>query len=298
MGILVTGASGFLGIRLIRNLILEYEVTAISRHPMPKEFLKHSNLNWVQKDLMRDVFYLKDFPNICSIIHLAGATLGAGKDENKFLCSNEQTLVRVLQVFSEKVEKIIFASSQVVYGNACHTRVTENFPLVTPSSAYACSKINSENWLRWFSNRYSHLQSIALRLCGFIDGGGIVDYIIDKAQNNEAIELFDNGKICRDYLPSSDAINAIVSAHNVKLSAGFLPVNVGSGQIISAYKIAQIICKQIESQSVISLLPDPAPQGHFVFSIERAQKLFYFQPSNLVEAIRDYVQLRSEKRHV
>ena len=54
------------------------------------------------------------------------------------------------------------------------------------------------------------IQCISLRFSGFIDGGGLIDYLIKKALLNEEICLFGNGKIVRDYLPSSKAIESIL----------------------------------------------------------------------------------------
>jgi nucleoside-diphosphate-sugar epimerase len=296
VAILVAGASGFLGRRLVERLSVGgYEVLAFARRQVPDEFRTLPGVRWLTRDIARDGVDLAELPqHIDTVLHLAGATLGAGKDESMFLSANEQTTVRLCQALADRTEHFIFASSQVVYGNPCHLAVSEDFPLRPDSSAYACSKLNSENWLRWFHKRYGG-QYLSLRLCGFIEGGGIVDYLIDRGLSGEIIELFANGTVRRDYLHVEKAIDVMVSALNYKGSRDFLPVNIGSGQAISAQELATLVCSELQSPSLIHLLDSPSPQGDFVFNIDLASRLFDFRPGSLAEAVRSYTRLRKDK---
>jgi nucleoside-diphosphate-sugar epimerase len=226
-----------------------------------------------------------------AVVHLAGATLGAGEDEALFLRANEQTTVRLFQAVSCHTDRFIFASSQVVYGDAKHLSVTEEFPLQPESSAYACSKINGENWLRWFQRRHGG-HYLALRLCGFVDGGGIVDYLIDRALAGQTMELYSEGRVRRDYLPSENAIDVFVAALNFKGEPDFLPVNVGSGQAVTAHELAELVCAEIQGTGRVELRDTPSPQGDFVFCIDRAKQLFGFQPGSLREAVRRHARNR------
>jgi nucleoside-diphosphate-sugar epimerase len=269
-------------------------VLALTRRQVPDELHKLPGVRWMANDIARDGLDVAALPQIDAVLHLAGATLGAGKDEAMFLNANEQTTVRLCQALADRTNRFIFTSSQVVYGDACHLAVSEDFPLQPEASAYACSKLNSENWLRWFQKRHGG-RYLALRLCGFIEGGGIVDYMIDRALSGEAIELFANGVVRRDYLPAEEAIDALVSALDYQGSEGFLPVNIGSGQAVSAQELATLICGELRSPSPIRLLDSPSPQGDFVFNIDKAGRLFDFQPRDLADAIRSYARQRQEK---
>ncbi len=295
MAFLVSGASGFLGSRLVDRLAADdRDVIAVSRHPAPEVFRSHPRIRWLVKDLALDKLDLGELSNIEAVVHLAGATLGAGKDESLFLQANEQTTIRLCQVLADHTDHFVFASSQVVYGDARHLCVTEDFPLRSDSSAYACSKLNSENWLRWFQKRRGGT-CLALRFCGFIDGGGIVDYLIDRALAGQPIELYSQGAVCRDYLPVDEGVDVLISALNHRGAGGFTPVNIGSGQAVSAHELARLICAELESASRIELRDTPSPQGDFVFCIERARELFGFRPSGLSEAVRLYARKRLEQ---
>ncbi len=295
MTILVAGGNGFLGRRLVERLSFDgYKVIALTRGKVPVELQNLPGVRWLTIDIALDGLDVGSFPHIDAVIHLAGATLGAGKDELMFLRDNEQTTVCLCQALAERTDRFIFASSQVVYGNPCHLAVTEDFPLLPDSSAYACSKLNSENWLRWFQKRHGG-QFLSLRLCGFIEGGGIVDYLIDRGLSGETIELFAKGEVRRDYLPVEKAMDVMISALNYKGPADFLPVNVGSGQAISAQELATLICTELQSPSQIRLKGSPSPQGDFVFNIDLATKLFDFCPGSLAEAVRSYTRYRKDK---
>lgn len=289
MAVLVTGAAGFLGSKLVERLASTgHEVRAIGRCPVPDQFVSSKSVVWIEKDIAQDGLDPDEIFGIDTVFHLAGATLGAGQDELHFLRTNEATSVRLLQSCAKYVKKFIIASSQVVYGDANHTAVTEDFPLQGVGSAYACSKLNCENWLRWFQKKYGGLY-VALRLSGFVEGGGAIDYIIDRALRNEPIELFSRGAVRRDYLPVEKGIEAFLAASRYEGAADFMPFNIGSGQAISSFELAKLICVEAGSSSEIILSSRPAPQEDFVFDIRKATQCLGFNPGDLPEAVRAYL---------
>lgn len=289
MNVLVTGAAGFLGSRLVERLVADgCRVTAIGRCPVPDQFVANKNVEWIERDIAQDGLGHEEIAGVDAIFHLAGATLGAGQDEWRFLIANEATTVRLLQACAKHIKKVIFASSQVVYGDANHTAVTEDFPVQSVGSAYACSKLNSENWLKWFHKKYSG-EYVSLRLCGFIEGGGAIDYMIDRALRNEPIELFSHGKVQRDYLPTEKGIEAFLAAFHYKGEPRFDTFNIGSGQAIASYDLAKLICSEANSSSEIVLSSRPAPQGNFVFDIRKAAQYLDFNPGELSAAVRSYL---------
>lgn len=295
MTILVTGALGFIGSRLITRLANEgREVIALVRRlPESTSFLAtHPHIQFILCDMTQDRINLSAFSSLEVVVHLAGATLGAGTDAGLFLETNELTTVALLKQLSNYCSRFIFASSQVVYGDTKHLAVTEDFPLQPYSSAYACSKVNCENWIRLFQGCHGG-SYVILRFCGFIDGGGIVDYLIDRALANEKIELFARGVIRRDYLSSYDGVDVLCAAIDHDLGEGFLPINIGSGQILSSLELAHIVRSELGSTSMIELKDDPSPQGDFVFNICKARELLGFQPRDLQMAVRSHARSRA-----
>lgn len=294
MAIIVTGASGFLGKKLLKRLItIGKKVVAIDLSQPKNDFYSHPNIQWVLCDMVKDSIDLESLGHIEAVIHLAGATLGAGKNEHLFLTINETTTVKLMQALDKRCNKFILASSQVVYGDIDSLSVSENFPVSANHSAYACSKLNTENWMRWFHSKNGG-SYIFLRFCGFIDGKGIVDYIIDQAIENQPIDLLSKGEVSRDYLPSENGIDAIMKTLKYDLGDGVLEINIGSGQSISSKELASIICSEINSTSEINLLEEPAPQSNFVHAIGLAKELLDFRPNNLIDSVKDYAKERKK----
>ena len=290
MTILVTGASGFLGKKLITELSnVRERVIAIYRSELDTNLVNLPNIQWIKSDLSSSDNILNSLEKIDTVVHLAGATLGAGTKEDIFFESNEISTFNLLNQLSEQCSNFIYASSQVVYGDICNLKIKENFSTDISKSAYACSKVNCENWLKWFQKK-SKGNYISLRFCGFIDGGGLIDYIIKNAIEHNKIELFSKGLIVRDYIPSKDGINAIINAiKNINnFENKYLPINIGSGQLLSALDIADLIIKTLDSKSKIVLLDQDGPQGDFGLDIFKAQEILNFIPSNLEDEISKY----------
>lgn len=289
---LVTGAGGFLGRRLAQRLLADgHIVRGVDHVSVPPSLAGHSGLSWIRRDLAREELSTDEIEKVDTVFHLAGATLGAGQDELLFCIANEATTIGLLKACSGKVGKIVHASSQVVYGNVDNLSISEDFPLDGYDSAYACSKLNAENWLRWFQYKDGGA-CVVLRFCGFIEGGGIIDYMIDQALHDKAIELFSNGKICRDYLAVDKGIDALVAASRYQGGGRFNTLNIGSGQAITTLELANMVCAVTGSSSTITTLDKPATRANFVFNVKKAREELGFEPGVLVDTVRSYIQDR------
>jgi UDP-glucose 4-epimerase len=201
-------------------------------------------------------------------------------------------MVGLLRFAADRCSRFVIASSQAVYGDPGSRSVDEDFALDPGDSAYGCSKVNAENWARSFQIRHGGCY-LALRLCGFVDGGGLVDYVVDRALKGSPVELFAKGAVCRDYLPSAEGVDALLAATRCPAPEGFMPLNVGSGQALSARQVAEIAIGALGSRSEITLLAQPAPQRDMVFSVERARRVLGFAPGDLAEGVRAHALARA-----
>jgi UDP-glucose 4-epimerase len=290
MRILITGASGFLGRRLLVSLTNKgHSIIAITRRQPTHELKDFPGIEWIICDLAYDKIDISSVDHIDVVIHLAGSY--QSDDESDYFINNEQATFRLLQVVAKRVNRFIFASSQVVYGSPNCLHVDENYLLSPENSSYAASKINCENWMRYFQKKFGG-NYIALRLCGFIDGGGFVDYLINSALNSNTIELFSNGVVHRDYLHSEDGITALVAALNSPYRNCFEAINIGSGKAPSSHFLARSVCDELNSCSNIIFSSIRAPQSNFVYNINRAKNILKFEPESLIKQVKKYAKMR------
>lgn len=294
MSVLVTGASGFLGCPLVESLTeAGCQVIAVGRGTIPKRLSTIANLEWVERDIAKDGLIADVVSSADVVFHLAGAKdFNEERDECLFIEANEKLTIRLIQACSRFKKKVIFASSQMVYGDPDKIFVTEDFPLMgMDSTPYACSKINTENWLRCMQKNHGG-SIISLRFCGFLDGGGNIDYMIDRALHDESIELFSKGMVCRDYLTIEKAVEAFLLAAAYHSNAGFEVFNIGSGKAVSTYELAKLICAELGSRSEIVLSDRKAPRANFVFNLEKAVNHLGFVPEDLRASISAYAMKR------
>ena len=289
--ILVSGANGFLGTKVVSALCAEgYNVTGIVRSMQVRSTLPEKrNLQWLVRDLSINQITTQEANCFDTIVHLAGATDRRGEDLLMHLHANEMTTIGLTMHDSKSVNKFIFASSQVVYGNPNSLSIDESFPTDSTYSNYATSKLNAENWLKIHQSKANNMV-LSLRLTGFINGGGIVDTLIRDCLSGNPVELFGYGKISRDYIHSSFFINVLLRFLSLPPSCEYLTLNIGSGQALPLVQIASLIKDYTSSNSEIILSPKQAIRDNFIFNIQNLISKVGINPPPLDKAILDYLQ--------
>jgi UDP-glucose 4-epimerase len=296
MTILITGATGFLGTNLLSKLATRNEkIVVISRFNSKKRFSDSDSITWLEADLIKPLEFDSELNDVDSVIHLAGKTYSEKRTNSEYYYSNEMTTFNLLEKVAMSSCKFIYASSQWVYGNPESLEVSEDFPLQPAINGYACSKINAENWIKRYQELFGG-NFISLRYSGFIEGGGLVDYVIDQAINSAPIQLYSYGKLIRDYLTVEDGITALIRALDVPLSDGFYPINIGSGAKICAREITNLIVETLGSKSEIQELEADGPLGNFVMNTSVAEKELNFKARDLREQIEKYAMSKFDSR--
>ena len=267
--LLISGAAGFLGSRLLPALCDNgYNVTAIVRNEdFCTSYKQIQNINFLIRDIAFTPLTADEACCYDTIIHLAGAT-EEGDDSQLHFLANEMTTIGLANQHTNSIRKFIYASSQVVYGNPNSRYVDESYPVDPVYSSYATSKINAENWLRVYQSNASNM-TLCLRLCGFVDGGGLVDSLIRDALAGKNLELFGFGNVFRDYIHSSIFVDLILRLLRHEPAPIFSVVNVGSGQELSSFQIATLIKEATNSVSQIIRSSTPPRRNDFVYKIDK-----------------------------
>ena len=299
MKALVTGAGGFLGRALCKALLAgDWEVVGVGQREAPLILADLRGLTWIVKDLSCEILSPGDVEGVDILFHLAAVLKAQGPSPDlEFLKANRVASFNVFQACAPSVSRMIYASTQMVYGDPNSLSVDESYPIDAEMTCYGLSKWHGENWLKYFHLRRRWGSAFILRFPGFIESeDSIFSYLITSAKANRPIELFSMGEVCRDYLSVPDALQAFFAAATVSekktshRQASALVYNIGSGNCVRMLDLARAVCDLLGSSSAIVPVSTAAPRSNFVFNINKARSELSFVPTALLSALTTFVK--------
>lgn len=216
MKALVTGARGFIGQYVVKNLMTRKEITSIVRTT--------GNSNIVESDKNYRFLPIEDYERVETLIedvkpdiiyHLA-ANPNTKEGDNPVEISHTNYIgTHNLLAAIKKTKmspKFVFASSATVYGNT-RGLSSENAPL-NPTSTYGVTKLASENLIEVYYKE-GIIRPLICRLVANVGKGathGVVPDVIRKVKSDsKELELFGEkpGSI-KPYMYVVDTANCIV----------------------------------------------------------------------------------------
>lgn len=168
-GLIITGATGFLGSRLIKELHPHYEIYAVGRRtPQESGALQGPGIHWFWVDIgyfepLREVFYrIRQLGGADLLLHLAGYYDFTGEQHPEYLRTNVNGTRNVLELAIPLNLKRFFFTSSIA---ACPFPkpgefITEDTPPTAPPP-YSQSKRQGEEMLREYQD---HIPSCIVRL--------------------------------------------------------------------------------------------------------------------------------------
>ena len=212
----------------------------------------------------------------------ATANANPGSD----LSFNVGALIALLEAMKRSGGKrLVFTSSGgTVYGHLQHVPVREDHPFA-PITAYGAGKATAELYLALYgamhgldyriariSNPYGAGQDLSRGL-------GAVTTFLNKAIAQEAIVIWGNGEIIRDYIHIADVANALVVLSQVSLPNNCRTFNIGSGEKITLNGIVA----EIERHLGRAVTVQKEPPRSFdlpvnVLDISRAKEILDWSP--------------------
>ena len=112
--------------------------------------------------------------------------------------------------------------------------------------------------------------------------------LIKKSKKDKKIQLYNNGKLKRDYIYVDDATHAIILALKKINKYQFEIFNIGSGFPKTSYEIAKIVLKYFKSKSKLEIIKNKninINQDIFM-DISKAKKKLLLKPNNLISNLK------------
>ncbi|WP_262913980.1 NAD-dependent epimerase/dehydratase family protein [Polaribacter sargassicola] len=263
--ILITGASGQLGVVLTKALQKKYgiqnviasDISISDNYDGVFEILDATNFDAVNYCISKN--------KITQVYHLV-AILSA-KGESNPLNTWNINMNTLFNVFESSrlngVKKVFYPSSIAVFGEDIEYINTPQFPNLTPLTVYGMSKAAGENWANYYYKKYG-LDIRSVRYPGVIGyqslpGGGTTDYAVSiyhNAVKNERFDCFLEPSTTLPMIFMEDAIRATLELmaapkENIKVRTSY---NL-SGMSFSPMQIYESI-KKINPDFKITYTPD------------------------------------------
>lgn len=212
MKILVTGGSGFIGSKLLNELmLLGHQVICLDKK---KPIL---NVEHIQFDISDPEVVNIELKDIDIIYHLAAQpggyySLNNPYDDCQWNSVGTMNIVKLAQKLM--VDKFVYTSSMAVYGNMIDAREDK---LPNPISFYGVSKLSGEYYCKILLE-HSNIPYTIFRLFPTYGAGqdlenkhqGIVSIYIDQALNGKEVFITGKRNRVRELVHISDVINALL----------------------------------------------------------------------------------------
>ena len=297
--ILITGATGYLGRNLIRELLLnnnEFNIWAWSRDKRKLvELFADNVIAYDVKDFEEGILSMG---NIDILLHAGFARPHC--TTNEIAESIEFSTRFLTKAFQNQVPHIINISSQSVYGQGADIPWTEATPINT-NTVYSAAKYGIEQLMIGLQKLYPHINGTSIRL-GALTGGAeglvnidLISKIVSNVLEEGKIKILGGGQIM-ERLDIRDAVRGIVSIIRNTDKKWAYQYNLGSGKQYTLIEIAEIIekCAKELGYNVDLKKEEHNDMLKFGLSIESFKNDFDWQPEyelkDTVLSLFDYLE--------
>lgn len=257
--ILVTGASGFLGRRLIRQLLARGAyIVGLDLAPVPAGFEEPNRGSGTLIHRIGDVSSIEFISqalkevqagkrSYSALFHLSGLT-HVGQCELDPLMAFQANVIQTAQVLEacrkSCLTRVLFPSTALVYGDDSVTLLTEEHP-PKPQSIYASTKLAAEAVFQGYAGSYSFCCDIA-RLSNVYGVGANPDTAVStalrQARLGGAVELRAL-KPVRDFIYCEDVAEGFIRLLTSGHEPGCRVINLSTGKGTSIGQMAKMVCE-------------------------------------------------------
>src|SRR4051812_37345210 len=273
MNALVTGAAGFIGSTLAERLVRDgANVVGIDCFTdyYPRE-IKERNLATLRQNpgfrfveaRIQDADLpqlLRDRSHVFHLAAQAGVRKSWGRDFTVYTVNNVEATQLLLEAcVGTRVERVVYASSSSVYGDAVPMPMRED-AFVQPVSPYGVTKLAAEQLCYLYYVNHG-VPAVSLRYFTVYGPRQRPDMGFHKffraTLRGEPITLYGDGEQTRDFTFVDDAVHATITAATLGVAGRVY--NIGGGSRVSINQVLDMIGRVSGRRPVISA--DPAQKG-------------------------------------
>ncbi len=314
--ILVTGAAGFIGAHLVQRLLADgFEVVGVdnlNNYYDPR--LKDARLRklcmgprfWffpldlADRARVESLFRNGDFEAVVHLAAQAGVQRSLTSPE-EYVASNLVGFVNVLEgVRACSCRHFVFASSSSVYGTQNKTPFSEEDSTDDPVSLYAATKKSNEVVAHAYSHLF-HIPTTGLRFFTVYGPWGRPDMAIfkfvDAIMSNRVIELYNWGRLRRDFTYIDDTVEGIVRVlplppkEGPGVQAPMRLCNIGNQRTVELLHVVRAIESCLGRSADVRLMPmQPGDVYETEAKVDKLIEVTGFRPDvSIDDGIRRFV---------
>ena len=261
--IIITGGFGFIGKALIDKLYNKNIEIIVLEHPSAKKPLSFpENIQIIRCDITdkKEIENIK-LNNIDAMVHLAAQSSGPKSFDIPYVDINLNiigTLNMIKLCIENSINRILFASSFVVYGNSIdnNSNPIKEESACNPNSIYANSKLYCENLLRCYAEPHG-ISWNSLRMFNVYGPGqditkpdqGVVGIFLNMMLKSNEIVVKGSLDRFRDLIFIDDVIDAwILVMESCHVNRSF---NIGTGTKTTFGQLINTIGETLNSKNLI-----------------------------------------------
>ena len=320
MNILVTGSAGFIGFHTIQGLLKEgvyvtgvdnlndyYDVNLkkarldyLEQFALEKEYA--SKYKFIQMDIsdtqaVTNLFNNNKFDVVINLAAQAGVRYSI-TNPHAYVEANLVGFVNILEGCRiQSINHLIYASSSSVYGMNTNIPFSVDDAVDYPVSLYAATKKSNE----LFAHTYSHLYRIpvtGLRFFTVYGPWGRPDMayysFTEKIIRGEPIDVYNNGKMQRDFTYINDIVEVILKIKNVpppetemvgtSLKTPYAVYNIGNNSPIELEQFVGAIENALGKQAIKNYLPMQLGDVPITYAdVSPLKERFGFSPNTKID---------------
>jgi UDP-glucose 4-epimerase len=291
--VVVTGAAGFIGSHLCERLLGDgHEVVGIDSfsdyydRELKSQNLRgagsHKNFTLEETDLV-DADLSRILQGATVVFHLAGqpgVRPSWGGHFDRYVHDNIVATQRLLESLRDvPIERVVFASSSSIYGDA-EMYPTRESALPRPVSPYGMTKLAAEHLLGVYTRSFG-LRATSLRyftVYGPRQRPDMAFYrFMDALADDQEIEIFGDGEQTREFTYVSDAVDGTVKAASADVVGQV--INLGGGSRVTVNRVLATLEDIAGMKARRQYLPAaPGDPRHTGASINLAREKLGWEP--------------------